>query len=340
MKHDFDIIATATPSGWTAFNRATGAIGSGAGAEAALGAVEARRGSRVMVASDAVFSQMVHLPETQTCALAPAELEGALFYEVEPFCAIARENAMIAFERTGAGEWSVYVASRRQFEGIRSEVASCRMRLAGVVALPAGMESVQPDAVAASLFPENGPQSPVIVADRAGGIGGDRLVRVGIVAAAALALICLSDFVWLSVSAKRLRPRLAASEAAAAANENIRRQIAADEERVRSLESAKVRRESAAAELAVARDRWFSLFSALAETTGDDFALVSIESAGGTASAKCIAPSASAASGAMARLSAVLSEKGWTLTPGKVEELPGGLASFAFRLWPSGKGGR
>lgn len=340
MTSNFDILAIAAPSGWTAFDRATGATGSGADASAAFAALGPMRGKRAMVVSEAVFSQTVRLSEAQTRALSPAELEGTLFYEVEPFCAITCENALVAFSRIGAGEWNVSVASKSQFDAIRADVSAARLRLEGVAALPTAMASLAPDAVATSLFPERGPQAPVIVSDRAGGIGGGRLIRAGAVAVAALAVICLCDFAWLSVAAKRLRPRLEASESAAAANDNIRRQISTDEERVRSLEAAKARREAAAAELAVMRDRWFALFAALAENTGDDFALVSIDGADGAATARCIAPSASAASAAMARLSAVLAGKGWSLAPGGVEEMPGGLASFVFRLEKSGKGGR
>lgn len=335
----FDILLVLTAEGASAIDRVSGVRGSG-DPDAALAALKPRRGARVVVASDAVFAQAVRLPAVQTASLSPKELESALFYEVEPFCGIPRDNALVAFAHAGADEWNVAVVSKAQFDAIRAKVSAARLRLAGVVAPPAGAASADAGVIVESLFPESGAPAPVIVADRSGGIDGDGIVHLGVAATAVLAALCLCDFAWLHVSATRLRPRLDASEAAAAVNENIRRQTAADEGRIRELEAAKARREAAAADLAVARDRWHTLLSAFAETTGDDFAVVSVESSGGAASARCIAPSASAAGTAMARLSTALSGKGWILAPGKVEERPGGLAAFSFTLAQTAEGGR
>lgn len=336
MHSKFDIFAIAAPTGWKVLDIATGATGNG-DAGTALAAVGARRGARLLLASEAVFSQTVRLPDAQTRALSPAELESALFYEVEPFCGIDRREALVSFSRAKSGEWNVAVASKAQLAGFREEAASARCRLDGIAALPAEFASLPAKETMEALFPVDGPQAPVIAADGGTAFGKDRLVRIAAIAAAALAALCLFDWIWLEASIMRLRPRLAASEDAAAANGNIRRAAEDDENRVRELAAARMRRESAAAELAIARDRWLALFGAFSRNSGDDFAVVSLESAGGLVSAKCISPSATAASAAMARLSAALAENGWTLLPGRVEELAGGMASFTFALSDSRK---
>lgn len=336
MQPKFDIFAIAGPTGWSAVNAATGATGSG-DASAALAGAGAWRGARLLIASESVFAQTVRLPETQSRVLSAKEMESALFYEVEPFCGLAREDAIIAFSRAGAGEWRVSVASKSQMEGFRGDAEANGMRLAGVAALPPEYTGRSPQDTFLALFPDTGEQAPVI--PDAGGVrfGRDLLVRYAAIAVAAVAAFCLCDWIWLGTSMRRLRPRLAASEEAAAANESIRRAAAADESRVRELEAAAERREAAAAELAAARDRWLALLAAFAEASGSGFAVASLESDGGAATATCIAPSASAAGAAMARMSSDLVESGWAVAPGRVEERPGGMASFSFDLEYAGK---
>lgn len=338
MHTDFDIFATVGPAGWTAFNRKTGATGAG-DAGAALSGAGARRGERLLIATEALFAQTVRLSEAQSRALSQKELENALFYEVEPFCGLGRNDAIVAFSRGGAGEWRVAVASKGQMDGFRRDAEAHGLRLAGVAALPPEHSGHPPAETLKTLFPDVGEQAPVVADADGARFGADRVVRFASIAAAVLAALCLCDWIWLQASVRLLRPRLAASEESAAASETIRRAASADEGRIRELEAAAERRKATAAELADVRDRWLALLASFAETSGSGFAVSSLESADGAATATCLAPSAAAAGASMARLSAILADRGWALVPGRVEERPSGMASFSFSLSQYGKGG-
>ena len=343
----FDILLVMTARGAASLARASGARGTG-DAESALAALRPRRGSRVLVASESVFSQTVRLPAAQTASLSQAELESALFYEVEPFCGIARDDAAIGVERLADGEWRVSVASRAELASLAVRVRASRCRLAGVAAFPQGADADDPSSVLVALSPAEGP-SPTILQPPRGGVDSRLLTAVAVFATVVLALLCLCDWLWLSNREGRLRATLDEAEPIAAANARTRVEIKADEDRAMAIAEARDRRERAIAELASRRDRWLALLSTLATDCGDRAVIRSITSddmqnpGGGTPSAArvdCLAANPSAAADAMARLSSALSARGWKVEPGAVAERKGGAAAFSFRVSPAGEEAR
>ena len=344
----FDILLLLTAEGAKALDRVSGANGAGDLATA-LAALKPRRGARVLVALESVFSQIVRLPAAQTSGLSPAELESALFYEVEPFCGIVRDDATVGAERLADGEWRVSVASRAELSALRSRVQTARCRLAGVAAIPREADANDPASVLEALFPEDGPAATILQPPR-GGVNPGMLATVSAIATGLLALCCAFDGFGLSYKGRQLRPMLAEAEPIAAANAQTKREIKADEDRVRAITEARARRERAIAELATRRDSWLSLLSTLASHCGDQVVIRAIavddsRSADSSAAARDaqvegLAANPSAAADAMARLSSALSPKGWKVVPGAVAERQGGAAAFSFRVSPSGGEGR
>ena len=129
----YDLLLVATPSSTTAWDRATSATATAPDLSAALAALSPRpcRNARVLVASATLFTQRVRLDPARAAALAPAELESALFYEVEPFCGIPRAAAIIAIDPLSAGEWRVAVADRAELSALRDRVRAAGCRFAG-----------------------------------------------------------------------------------------------------------------------------------------------------------------------------------------------------------------
>ena len=339
----FDILLVMTAKGATSLDRASGALGTG-DLEASLASIGPRRGSRVLVASESVFSQTVRLPAAQTASLSQAELEAALFYEVEPFCGIVRDDATVGVERLADGEWRVSVASRAELTSLVGRVRASRCRLAGVAALPQGADSADPSAVMAVLFPAEGPSATILQPPR-GGVDSRLLTSVAVFATVVLSILCLCDWLRLSHLEDRFRATLEEAEPIAAANARTKLEIKADEDRARAIVEARDRRERALAELSSRRDRWLALLSTLATDCGDRAVIRAITSddlqgsgnrTPSAARVDCLAANPSAAADAMARLSSALTKKGWKVEPGAVSERQGGAASFSFRVSPSG----
>lgn len=336
----YDILALALPTGITAWDRATGARAATASADlaAALAPLKPRRGARVLVASAAFFSQRIPLDAVRTAALSPKELEGALFYEVEPFCGVPRESAVLAADRLSDGEWRVTVADRAELSALRDRAAAARCRFAGAVAIPPDTPADDPAAVAAALFPEDAPP-PALLQPPRGGISPRTLTLFSAIASASILLLAAADALWLDARARRLRPALAESEALAAAVARTRQAMQTDLDAIRSIEAARARREAALAALATGRDRWPALLSALADAAGDAIVILSITPDGDASPAALVhglAASPSDAASAMARLADALRPSGWHLHPGAVEERPGsGSAAFTFRAVPA-----
>lgn len=340
----FDILLILTAGGATALDRVSGTQTTGDIASA-LNAVGPRKGVRVLVASDAVFSQTVRLPAAQTASLSKTEIESALFYEVEPFCGIARDNAAIGVERLADGEWQVAVASNAELSSLRTRIQGNGFRLAGVAAIPRDTDAGDPTAVLAALLPADGP-SAIILKPPRGGISSKALATGSAMVTALLMLICLGDWFRLSWQERHLRPALAEAEPIAAANARIMGEIKADEDRVRAIAEARARREGAMEELASRRDRWLALLATLASDSGDRVVIRSIvaddrQSGGNNAPLAALvdglAANPAAAADAMSRLSSALSARGWTVEPGTVAERSGGAASFSFHVSPSSR---
>ena len=343
MAHAFpcDLLALALPSGVTAWDRATGTQASAADLADALAALKPRRGARVVVVSSSLFTQHVRLDAVRTAALDSGELEGALFYEVEPFCGVPREAAVLAADRLAAGEWRVTVADRAELAALRDRAAAARCRFAGAAALPPGLSATDPAAVAAALFPGDAPPTSLLQPPR-GGIPPRALAILSAAVSAAILLLFAADALWLDARTRRLRPDLAESEALSAAVARTRQAMQTDLAAVRAIETARARREAALAALAAGRDRWPALLSALADAAGDAVVIRSIDaedggSSGAPASAlvRGLAATPADAAAAMARLAGALRPSGWQLQPGTVEERPGAAAAaFAFRAVP------
>ncbi len=344
----YEILLVLTAESAKALGRASGARGAGDLATA-LAAVRPRRGARVLVASDAVFSQIVRIPAAQTAGLSQTELESALFFEVEPFCGIARDDAVIGVEHLANGEWRVAVARRAELASLQTRVHAARCRLVGVAALPREVDAGDPAAVQDALFTGDGPSAAILQPPR-GGMSPGTLAAVSAVATLLLALLCACDWLRLSHAERNLRAELAEAEPIAAANARIKREIQADEDHVRAMEAARDRREAALAGLASRRDSWHSLLSTLASDCGDravirviaadDSQAVDSGAAPRGARVEGLGANPPAAADAMARLSSALLAKGWKVEPGAVTERPGGTASFSFRVSPFGGEGR
>ncbi len=343
----FDILLVVTAEGAIALDRASGARGTGDMASA-LATLKPRRGARVLVASDSVFAQTVRLPAAQTAGLSQTELESALFYEVEPFCGIVRDDAAVGVESLSDGEWRVTVASRAELSSLSGRMMAARCRLAGVAALPRDADSAAPESVMDALFPADGPAASIIQPPRRG-IDSHLLGGIAAAVTCVLALLCLCDWLWLSESQRSLRAILDEAEPIAAANARTRSEIQADEDRARAIEESRARRERAVAELSSRRDRWLSLLLTLASDCGDRAVIRAIVAedrqgndgrAPSAARVDCLAANPSAAADAMARLSSALSARGWKVEPGAVAERRGGAAAFSFRVSPAGEEGR
>ena len=327
------------------------ATGAGVGTLAQLGH---RRGASVLALTGQVIRQDVALPSAQTAGLGDAELKSALFYEVEPFCLFGRDEALVAATMRAEGKWIVAAARKQEAADLRARVEAAGCRLAGLAAMPADAKGGAKD-ILERLFPPNGAQEPVIDSFGGAGRARGRIAAAYAVAAGILALCCLGDWMALSARARSLRPRLAESEAEAAANARILSETQSAERRLRELEAAKSRKGEATSALADARDAWRSLLATLAAEAGDDFSLLSIEGggdavdsggnagAGGAdawrATARCLAPSSEAASGAMARLSRALGDCGWHFAPGGIDGR-GGYAVFSFEARRVERNGR
>lgn len=349
-----DILAVATADGATAWDRATGARATAADLADVLAALlpRPRRGARVAVVSETLFTQRVRLAAARTAALAPAELESALFYEVEPFCGIRREDAVLSAARLPGGEWRVTVAGRAELSALRDGVRAAHCRFAGAAALPepppggAPAASVtDPEAVAAALFPPDGDPTPLLQPPREG-LSPRNLAAASAVACLLVVLLCAADWCILAAAARRLRPAVSASTLLAAANDGLRRDIAADADRLRAIEDARARRDAALAGLRAGRDRWLALLDTLSDGAGGRLVIRSIEADEAAPGASPddappavlvtgLAASPADAADAMARLAADLRPKGWELLPGTSAGHPGGAtADFAFRARP------
>lgn len=336
-----DILLVATPSSATAWERATSATATAPDLSAALATLSPRprRNARVLVASATLFTQRVRLDPARAAALAPAELESALFYEVEPFCGVPRASAVIAIDPLPAGEWRVSVADRAELATLRDRVRAAGFRFVGAVPLPEAVPPTDPASLAAALFPDDAPH-PAILRPPRGGITPQTLVLASAIATAVILALCAVDWLTLSATARRLRPALHASENAAAANAAVRREIQSATDRVRAIEEARARRDAALSALATAQSRWPALLSILADDADGDTVLRSITSESpddatpATARIDGLAASAPAAADAMSRLAPLLHEAGWDLHPGTVEERPGGTAAYSFTAVP------
>jgi hypothetical protein len=343
----FDILLVLTAEGASSIDRESGMHGAGDIATA-LSALKPRRGARVLVASDTVFTQVVRLPAAQTASLSQAELESALFYEVEPFCGIVRDDATVGVERHADGEWRVSVASRAELASLAGRVQGARCRLAGVTAIPRDADAADPAAVMAALFPAGGPSATILQPPR-GGLDQHLLTIVAAFATIVIALLCLCDWMRLSYMEHCLGPELAEAEPIAAENERIRREIRAEEDHVRAIAEARDRRERAIADLTSRRDRWLALLATLASDCGDRAVIraIAVDDRQNTdnrtfsgARVDGFAANPAAAADAMARLSSALAAKGWKVEPGAVKEGQGGAATFSFHVSPSGGEGR
>ena len=334
----YDVLALALPTGVTAWNCSTSTQAAAPDLASALAALKPRRGARVLVASATLFSQRVRLDAIRTAALSPKELEGALFYEVEPFCGVPREAAILAADRLADGEWRVTVADRAELSALRDRTAAARCRFAGAVALPPDTPAADPAAVAAALFPEGAPPAALLQPPR-GGIPPRTLALLSAAFCAVILLLAAADALWLDARTRRLRPALAESETLSAAAARTRQAMEADHDAIRAIETARARREAALAALATGRDRWPALLSALADAAGDAIVIRSIAPDDDTSPAALVhglAATPSDAASSMARLADALRPAGWHLHPGAVEKRPGTAAvAFAFRALPA-----
>jgi hypothetical protein len=348
-----DILAIANASHATAWDRSTGALATAADLAGAIQNLSPRprRGARVAVVSETLFSQRVRLASARTAALSPAELESALFYEVEPFCGIRREDAVLSAAHLPGGEWRVTVATRAELSALRDSVRAARCRFAGAAALPepppggAPAAPPTPEAVAAALFPPGGEATPLLQPPREG-LSPRNLSTASAIATLLVAILCAADWAFLGSAAHRLRPAVSESTLLAAANDGIRRDIAADADRLRAIEDARARRDAALAGLRAGRDRWLALLDTLSDGAGGRLVIRSIEADEAAPGASPddappavlvtgLAASPADAADAMARLAADLRPKGWELRPGTSAGHPGGAtADFTFRARP------
>lgn len=337
----FDLLAVLTPASATVWDRATSAASSAPDLATALASLSPRprRSARVLVATGAFFTQRVALPAARTASLAPAELQSALFYEVEPFCAIPRDRAEIAVDSTAPGEWRVTVADRAELAALRARVQAARCRFAGAIALPPDAPS-DPAALAAALFPPDAPP-PAFLQPPREPLPPRILAMASAAAILLVALFCAADWLALSARARSIRPALAASEALAAANAAVQRDIQAATDRLDALEAARARREAALTALATRRPLWPDLLSALADAAASPAApyllraISPSDDAPAAVRIQARAATPSHATEAMSRLSTALAAGGWTLHPGPVEANPASpFAAFAFLAIP------
>lgn len=337
----YDLLAVLGPAAATVWDRATAATATAPDLAAALTSLSPRprRNARVLVATGAFFTQKVPLPATRAATLSPDELKSALFYEVEPFCAVPRERAEIAVDPVTPGEWRVTVADRAELAALRTRVQAARYRFAGAMALPPDVPS-SPSDLAAVLFPPDAPPPSLLRPPREP-LPPRTLALASALAVLVIALFCVVDWLTLSARARRIRPALAASETLAAANAAVLRDIRTATDQLTAIETARARREAALAALATRRPLWPDLLSALSDTAASPaapFLLRSITPSEDDPSAVRIQAQAATpahATEAMSRLSGALAATGWTLHPGPVEAHPASLsATFTFLAIP------
>lgn len=333
----YDLLAVLTSASATVWDRATSATSTAPDLATALSSLNPRprRNARVLVATDAFFTQKVPLPSTRAAALAPDELRSALFYEVEPFCAIPRDRAEIAVDPAAPGEWRVTVADRAELAALRARVQAARCRFVGAIALPPDAPS-SPSALADAL-----PSLPSLLQPPREPLPPRTLALASAAAVLLIALFCAIDWLTLSARARRIRPALAASETLAAANAAVLRDIQTATDQLTAIETARARREAALSALATRRPLWPDLLSALSSAAASPSApylLRSIAPADDAPSAVRIQAQAATpahATEAMSRLSTALAATGWTLHPGPVEATPSSpSATFTFLATP------
>lgn len=277
---------------------------------------------RIVVASDAVYSQTVSLPQAQTEKLSRDELLSALFYEIEPFCGFSRQEALVGFDRLPDGRWRVAAAQKKLIEEFALTAASERCVLVGV----------------APATTTGGGDSPTIVPACH---GGTRLVTKSLVATAVLAAICAIDWSILAYVENKLSPVASASEEAAALNGALQAEINAETARIERLAAERKRHEEALQRLAVTRTLWPGLLDAVKEASSTHpFVLRSItprlaDDANTAAAVKAeisaVAPTHEDAMSAMVAFSAALDGRGWKLEPGASEK-PAGSAMTRFSV--------
>lgn len=300
----------------------------------ALRGAGCKRGCRVLVLLDGVFTQQVNVPDVQTAGLAPEELETALFYEVEPFTDIPKAEGVFSYARVSAGAWNVLQVRAAEVEACRDAVRQARCEFAGVAALPVGF--VPEAAGAAEMLRglvRGEADLPVAVAVRhAKGHLPGNFGKYAAIAIGALAILCAADWFHLASSLKVVLPRLAVLERLAAENNALQDEVRTTEAKTREIKEAAARREEARKRLAASRDAWLRLTEVLRDKCGDDVVIRSISSGREfSATVNAFAASADGAASSMARLSAELKPLGWSLAPGAGTESAGGLSfSFSF----------
>lgn len=292
-----------------------------------------KRGSRVLVVSDSIFTQRVELSSAQVSGLSGKELANAVFYEIEPFVEIPRADASFDYRSISPGIFDVALAPASDVASLGDVVRQSRCRFVGLCAVSPGEISDVED-IPAVLDNIDSGNSPVLTISRGGLSVGGSLIKIAVAVSSLLALVCLCDWLWLSHTIAKLSPEVASSERMDAANSGIRQEIARLRNQARGIalrrEAARQSREN----LAAYRDSWLKLLMELASSSGDDIVVnrISVDD-GASLSVHCLALSSSSATAAMETLARNLLPLGWSLSPNRIEALPDGISfSFSFFL--------
>ncbi|MGN0844362.1 MAG: hypothetical protein ACI4QT_03985 [Kiritimatiellia bacterium] len=119
-----------------------------------------RPGESIVILSENVFTQTLHLPARQLAGLSAAELEQALAYEAAPFSGYVSDDALTAFRRgetiDGETTFSIAQFSKSGMAGFVRAIAAARCICSGIGGIPAD-DANDPAklaaAAAAGLFP-------------------------------------------------------------------------------------------------------------------------------------------------------------------------------------------
>ena len=296
----------------------------------ALRAAPVPRRARVLVISTEFFSQVVRLPRGQVAGLAPAELSAALYYEIEPFTNLPREQGADAFaeapDEAAAGQraWRAVQVSRAEVEAIAAAVRGAKALLAGCAPCVAAPTSAPPDAAAweaamrraageASATP---PRLPVALPAENPGEKTRRAVFLSALLFATAAAGCLAHGLAVSRDLSRLRREVAERETLASEQARAASALRDVQGRIAAIEQARASREAAAARLRSARTAWRDLLDGLPRACGEDVMLRSLDgSLDAGVRAEAIAADADAAADCMARLADEAARRGWRLLP-------------------------
>lgn len=292
-----------------------------------------KRNSRILILSDSLFSQRVELSSSQISGLSEKELEAAIYYEIEPFVDVVRENAAFAYRCLSSGIFDVALAPSQDVASLEEVVRQGSCRFVGLSPFPQGGFSSATE-ISAILDNLRSGNVPILTPSRKGLSLGGNLLQVASVVSAIFAILCLCDWLWLSSSIRKLQPRVATCERMAAANSSLRREIASLRNQARAISANREAAKQSRVSLATYRDSWLTLLERLASSSGNDIVINRIVvNEDYSLLVECVALSPSSATMAMSELAKVLAPSKWVLSPNLVEALPGGLSfSFSFDL--------